>query len=116
MWVKEKNYFIWDGPELTDAEVLALPSPVSVKVKQAYDEKMFNAVVSFIRRLIFNDRILDSVRSVTSLEPTKENIIGELKTNQALYDIFFQQMIVNQTWPERYHDRLYAPCLIHELR
>lgn len=116
MWVKERNYFSWDGPELTDAEVLALPSPVSTDVKDAYDEKMFNAVVDFIHRLIFNDRFLDLVRSVMPLEPTKENILGELKTNQALFDIFFQQMIVNQSWPKWYHDKLYAPCLIRELR
>ncbi|RTL01369.1 MAG: hypothetical protein EKK57_04840 [Proteobacteria bacterium] len=116
MWIREKSYFRWDGPELTTEEILALPSPVSTEIQEAYDVTMFNAVVSFINRLIFNDRIISLVREVTKLEPTKENIISELKTNQALYDIFFKQMIVNQAWPKWYHDTLYAPCLIRELR
>lgn len=115
MWVKEKNYFIWDGPELTDAEVLALPSPVSEYVKKTYDNTMFNAVVGFINRLIFNDKIISLVSEITDVEPTKENIIAEIKTNEALYDIFFKQMIINQVWPKWYHDKLYAPCLINDL-
>lgn len=116
MWVKKQNYFSWNGSELTDAEVLALPSPVSADVKEAYDNTMFNAVVDFINRLVLDNRTISLVNNVTNIEPIKENIIGELKTNQALYDIFFQQMIVNQSWPKRYHDALYAPCLIRELR
>lgn len=116
MWVQEKNYFRWDGPELTDAELLALPSPVKAEVKSNYNKLVFDAVRRFANALILDSAFILKLSKVTEVELTKENILKEIETNRQLFDIFFQQMIINQVWQKWYHDKLYAPCLIHELR
>ena len=116
MWIKENNYFRWDGPELTNDEILALPSPVAKEVKDNYNTLVFDAVCNFVRILILDTAFLTKLKKATDIEFTKENILEEMKTNEALYNIFFQQMIVNQVWYKAHHDRLYAPCLVPELR
>lgn len=116
MWVKENNYFRWDGPELTNDEILALPSPVTKEVKDNYNALVFDAVCNFVKVLILNEAFIVKLKQVTEIELTKENILEEIKTNRQLFDIFFQQMIINQVWYKKYHDRLYAPCLIPDLR